>query len=85
MRRGTYRKAAKSDEIVKGMSLAFREALALLAIPDREPELTLRAVHAVSQCGLAVLKAKELSEIEQRITALEHALAERKGHRHERQ
>jgi len=76
MRPKTYKTAAKSAEILKGMSLAFREALALLATPDREPELTLRAVHAVCQSGLAVLKAREASELERRLETLEALMAD---------
>jgi len=67
--------AKRSNDLARAAS-ALRKALKtasdLLEAPD--PQLRLRAVHAVAQAATALAKIAEVKELEARLEALEEAL-----------
>jgi len=63
-------------DLLKMLWQALLEAEAVLETASEDnPELKLKAVHAISQCGGQYAKLLEVGELEARLAAVEAALA----------
>lgn len=81
LRRRTHR-AGDLQQLMKMLWQALIEAEAVLLASD-DPELTLKACHAISQCGGQYFRLLEGGEMESRLKAVEAAMqaaAQRNGH-----
>jgi hypothetical protein len=67
--------AKKSNDLARAAS-ALRKALKAAAdlLDDQDPQLRLRAVHAVAQAAGALVKLVETRELSERVEALEARL-----------
>jgi hypothetical protein len=73
------RKTGDLPMLTRVMWRAVLEAEEILANAD-EPELKLRAIHAIVQAGSGYAKLLEIGEWEGRLAALEAAAARRNGY-----
>jgi hypothetical protein len=73
VRRRAY-KAGDLSQLMRMLWQALVEAEAVL-LASEDPELTLKACHAISQCGGQYFRLLEGGEMETRLKAVETALA----------
>jgi hypothetical protein len=79
------RRAYKAGDVGQLRRLVWQACLEAEAVllSAEDPEVILKACHAVSQCGRQYLRLLEVSEMEQRLAAVEAKLAlvgQRNGH-----
>lgn len=70
----------KTNDLARAAS-ALRKALKCAAelLEDSDPATRLRAVHGVATAAGTLAKLAEMSDLENRLEALEHALSEYRG------
>lgn len=69
-------RAKKNNDLARagtGLRKALKTAEALLADPD--PQLRLRACHAVAQVAGALVRLAEMTDLEQRLQTLENQMS----------
>lgn len=74
-------KPGQLPELLRVLWQALLEAEAVLAVASgNDPELTLKAVHAIVQASAGYAKLLEVGEFEARLKALEDLSLRRNGH-----
>lgn len=73
------RKTGDVSDLRKIVWRAVRAAEQMMFQENATPELVFKAIYAISQIGNTYMKVLEVDELEERVAALEEALANQEG------